>query len=98
MIRSDGVYRTYGSSDPSKNTTTLFGAPFPPDDVKAYWSLVPVDIYVQWYPGIGLFCVTKYPLYDHEQNHAVAGRIHARDAHKLSVWMTVISELVNGKP
>lgn len=86
--------------DPKLTTTTLFGKPFPPDDVKAYWSLVPEDIEVEWAKGLGIFFVSKswLPEDPFESQPAIRKQVMAGDACKLAVWMQVISELCCGKP
>lgn len=88
-------------------TITLFGKPFPPDDVKAYWGLVPVEIAVVWSPALSMFFVTNVMdsvlqaarvLGGEEAQPIVRRQIMATDAHKLSVWMETIAALVNGAP
>lgn len=81
---------------PSKDM--LFGKPFPPDDVKAYWSLVPESIKVEWSPALGVFFVTRMRPVDEEYQPTVRQQIMASEAHKLAVWMKVISELCCGQP
>lgn len=76
---------------------TLFGKPFPPDDVKAYWSLVPESIEVEWLTALGVFFVTRMRPVNEEYQPTVRQQIMASDAHKLAVWMKVISELCCGQ-
>lgn len=80
---------------------TLFGNPFPPDDVKAYWSLVPELIVAEWSIVFEVFFVRKLtpvpPVHDDDDVQPVKRlQVFAQDAHKLEVWMKVCSELING--
>lgn len=78
-----------------QETVTLFGKPFPPDDVKAYWSLVPETITVEWSAAFSMFFVKKLYVADRDPpEHMVRAQIMATDAHRLDVWMSVISRLV----
>lgn len=84
-----------GGSDPK-----LFGQPFPPDDVKAYWSMVPddVDISAEWSTAFGAFYVSRNFQVENEYEPQPSPRhiILAKSAGDLAVWMRVISELCNG--
>lgn len=42
--------------DPDWNTT-LHGRQFPPDDIRAYWNIVPDTYHVVWVRVMGLFYV-----------------------------------------
>lgn len=84
----------------------LFGQPFPPDDVKAYWSMVPEVISVEWSTALGVFFVTKTIDSVIEAGRRLGGedpqpikrlQVMAKDATQLSTWMRVISELCCGK-
>lgn len=80
-----------------QETVTLLGKPFPPDDVKAYWSLVPETVTVEWSAAFSMFFVKKLYTADREPpEHQVRAQIMAIDAHKLDVWMSTISRLVCG--
>lgn len=93
-----------GGYDVNTNSPTvkkLFGKEFPPEDVKAYWSMVPVPIYVEWSAAFGMFVVMRTLVagcaQDGEQPHVVRRQIMARDADKLAVWMQVCQELCCGE-
>jgi hypothetical protein len=75
---------------------TLFGREFPPDDVKAFWSLVPKTLIVEWAGEFGVFFIRPIlPPYGDEQP-TVRQQIFGADAFKLEVWMKAISELCDG--
>ena len=91
------------SSGREESSCTLYGKPFPPDDIKAYWSMVPGDIVVNFAAGCGIFTIRKLlrcELYHtgievSELSHEVVSRLYISDAFKLSAWMDVISRVVN---
>jgi hypothetical protein len=93
------VQKTLLETKQPPSVYTLFGEPFPPEDVKAYWHMVPDDacIYVEWSTALSVFFVSRYDYGgDNDDPHVVRKQIMAREATKLSVWMRVISDLVNG--
>jgi len=91
------------SSGREESSCTLYGKPFPPDDIKAYWSMVPGDIVVTFSAGCGIFTIRKllrcelFPadIEASEILHEVISRMYISDAFKLSAWMDVISRVVN---
>jgi hypothetical protein len=74
---------------------TLYGKPFPSDELMAYWSMVPDDITitVRWYFGLSMFQVCRVVPSNGDEGHNVIEKIFATDALKLDVWMDVIARL-----
>jgi len=101
LVSADYVTQPYMAG------ASLYGKPFPPDDVKAYWSMVPAEIHVEWSAALGVFFVTRFGDYLIAAGRTLEGdepqpprrwQIMARDADKLQIWMRVISEMANGTP
>lgn len=75
---------------------TLYGEDFPPEDVEAYWSIVPGSFVVTWYPGLGCFELemlmdSGYVAYNAEER--LRCKISAEAALRLDTWMEAVSRL-----
>lgn len=74
---------------------TLFGKPFPSEEIQAYWHMVPDWYVVRWWAGLSIFTVYRMvdPYSLREHGHTIERRVMATEASKLETWMRVITEL-----
>lgn len=68
--------------------TTLHGRPFPPDDVRAYWNIVPDICHVFWVRRIGMFYVRLI-----DGDTVYEQQIESRQAFELRTWTRVVGVL-----
>lgn len=73
-------------NDEFNPAATLYGKPFPPDDIQALWHMWPSVLTLRWYRGLGWF-----ELVDHE--FGVRRNITPEQAMDYDCWVTNLNTL-----
>lgn len=97
FVRGDGRYGEPFASRVPGAKDTLYGEPFPSEEVEAFWHMVPDTVVVNWVTGLGLFVIELLIpdaiTFAGDTQYYRRGQIKAEDANKLSVWMETLNKL-----
>lgn len=74
------IGRTADHSSKGNLPRTLYGKPFPPDDVQALWNMWPTVVTVYWYPGIATFQLIEHV-------YGVQMNMGPEKAHSYDQWL-----------
>lgn len=75
-------------------TTTLWGTPFPPDDIQALWNMITDDITVHWSQGTSTFFLQRADAPRRFGRTALEPMIHVGNALDYDQWLQAIQVLL----
>lgn len=81
----------------SDNRATLWGEPFPPDDIQALWNMITDDIIVQWSQGTATFFLQRADAPRRFGRTALEPMIIVARALEYDAWLQAIQVLLEAR-